>query len=378
MPVDLKRSVPAFAVILLGSTTALAGVVNPNISVIGQPVISLTDDPDDPAHDRPILEVGETEFMFDDYLNPYVRGTVLLSLSQEEGMVLEEGYFSLDRGLPAGLSLRGGQYRLGFGKLNSQHPHALPFAERFAMPAAYLPGEESFNEMAFQLSKRLPAPGEVSLVASVDWLKGDTFLRERDDSGLPNDPLTTAEGDLSEQTRSGVLARLSAFAMVGERSGLEMGLSATEGTNNVAARTRTRIFGADVKAKLWNSENSYLLLQGEALKLDRQDAGWDGAGYTKDTVTPWGWHLYADYNFNRRWNLGASCERFQQDDDRKEWNHSVGLFAGFALMEETTVLRLDWRREQLGVTAGETQPDAINTATMRVVWSMGPHKAHQF
>ena len=52
--------------------------------------------------------------------------------------------------------------------------------------------------------------------------------------------------------------------------------------------------------------------------------------------------------------------------------------AGFAVMEETTALRLDWRREQAAAAAGDPEPDAIDVVTLRVIWSMGPHKAHQF
>ena len=374
----LLRQAPAGALWLLVAAPALGGAVNPNLSVIGQPFVRLTTDPANPDHDRPRLDVGETEFMFDDYLNPFVRGNVVLSLSEEEGMVLEEGYFVVDRGLPAGFSLKGGKYRAGFGKLNPQHPHALPFSERFGVLATYLPGEESFAETGLQISKRLPAPGDMSLIASVDWLQGDTFRRERLDSELAGDPLATEAGDLTGESRPAVLGRLSAFAMVGERSGLEIGLSGTDGTNNVAAGTRTRVLGADVKAKLWRSDRSYLVLQGEALKLSREDAGWDGTGYTRDEVTPFGWYLYGDYNFNTRWNVGASYERSQQDSDAAPWNHAVGLFAGFALMEETTALRFDWRRELAGAAPEETAPDGIDTFTMRVVWSMGPHKAHQF
>lgn len=378
MPSLLRRLVPAGALCLLGTASALGGVVNPNLSVIGQPFLRLTTDPDSPDHDRPRLDVGETEFMFDDYLNPYVRANVTLSLSRDEGMVLEEGYFSVDRGLPAGLSLKGGQYRAGFGKLNPQHPHAVPFSERFGVLAAYLPGEEAFNETGLQVSRRLPAPGDMSLVASVDWLQGDTFRRGRLDSGLADDPLASAAGDRAGESRPAVLARLSSFVMVGERSGLEIGLSGTGGTNNVAAGTRTRVLGADVKAKLYRSDRSYLVLQGEALKLSREDAGWDGAGYTRDKVTPSGWYLYGDYNVNTRWNVGASFERHQQDTEAAPWDQALGLFAGFALMEETTALRFDWRREQAGAAPDETAPGAIDTFTMRVVWSMGPHKAHQF
>ena len=140
---------PWFASLALACATgplgpAHAGVVNPDISVIGQPFARWSDDAG-PARKRVTLDVGETEFVFDAYLNPYARGTFTLALGGE-GIELEEGYFSMTRGLPGNLALKGGKYRLGFGKLNPAHPHTYPFAERFRVLATYLPGEESLNE----------------------------------------------------------------------------------------------------------------------------------------------------------------------------------------------------------------------------------------
>lgn len=118
---------------------AHAGVVNPDISVIGQPFMFFTDQPGAVDPNRVRFDIGETELVFDAYLNPYARGTFVMSLGAT-GIELEEGYFNLFRGLPLQLALKGGKYRVGFGHLNSVHPHALPFAERFNVLAAYLPG----------------------------------------------------------------------------------------------------------------------------------------------------------------------------------------------------------------------------------------------
>lgn len=373
------------ATVLLPVSMATAGVVNPNISVIGQPYIGMTNDPESPDRDRLYMDIGETEFQFDDYLNPYSRGTIILSLA-DESLELEEGYFTLLRGLPAGLTLKGGKYRVGFGHLNMEHPHALPFAERFRVLAAYLPGDEAFNETGLSVSKRLPAPGDMSLDASLDWLQGNSFRREREvelaqiDAG---DPVNSYDSgpDRTDETRAAFVGRISGFVMAGERSGIEFGVSATQGTNNVAAQTRTRVFDADVKAKLWNSPQSYLVLQGELLKLDREDATWDPETgmYMHTTVSPAGGYVFADYNFNIRYNVGASYEGFQADTPGREFNQAFGLFAGFSLMEETTLFQLDWSHYMPGTPAGsEIDSDAVDTLILRMIYSMGPHKAHQF
>jgi len=350
----------------LAPVSARAGAVNPDISVIGQPYMRWTDDPADASRKRVTLEPGEVEFVFDAALNPYARGMVIGSLGAN-GLELEEGYFTLVRGLPAGLQLKGGKYRVGFGKMNVMHPHAVPFAQRPRVLSSYLPGEESFNEAGVSLSGRVPLPGSFSLTAAGDWLQGDTFRSGSDER--------------ADEARPAVNAHLSGFGMLSERSAYELSLSGTGGTNNVAAATRTKIYDAAAKLKLWTGENSYLLVQGEFLKLDREDAVWDStaAAYAVTRERPTGGYVYADYNFSPRCNAGALYERYGQPADPSIDDQAVGAFVGYSLMEETTSFRLDWNHFMPGTPSGDPlDPPAVNTLTLRVIYSMGPHKAHQF
>jgi len=87
---------------------AHAGVTNPDISVIGQPFMSWTDAAGDPTAKRPVFDVGETELVFDAALNPYARGFFDVTLADGE-IDLEEGYFSLLRGLPGDIQLKDGK-----------------------------------------------------------------------------------------------------------------------------------------------------------------------------------------------------------------------------------------------------------------------------
>jgi hypothetical protein len=367
--------------LFLDPGSASAGVVNPDISVIGQPFTRWTTDPADPARDRLTLDPGEVEFVFDAALNPYAHGTFIGSLGTD-GLGLEEGYFKLQRGLPLGLALKGGKYRVGFGRLNPQHPHAYPFAERPRPLAAYLPGGESFDETGVSLSEMFALPGDASLTASADWLQGDTFRIAREPSGAANDPLATAgpggDGDRADEPRPAWNGRLAGFVPVGDRSGVEIGLSAAGGTNNVAAATRTAVLGVDVKAKLWRSASSYLVVQGELLQQHLEQAGWDGAAaaYTSGTVRPSGGYLFADYAFDTRHDAGVMFERWQRPGG--PWDMAFDAFVGLSLMEETTMFRLDWEHWLPGDTPSAPSSPAVDTITLRVIFSMGPHKAHQF
>ncbi len=373
----MRSRLRASLLALLCAVPVHAGVTNPDISVIGQPTLTWTDDPGSLARKRPVFDVGETEFVFDAALNPYARGFFALSFADGEAAV-EEGYFTLNRGLPGGLVLKGGKYRVGFGKLNPSHPHAYPFAERFGVLKAYLPGEESFNETGMDLSYRIPLPVDWSLTASADVLQGDSFRLPRVPSALPSDPLVLDpdQGDRAGEPRSAYVGRLAAFLPVDDRSGLELGVSATEGTNNVASGARTRVVGGDLKGKFWTNANAYLLVQGEFLALHRETTDWAANRYTLRDQDRNGFYLFADYNWAQRYNAGASFESFQ-DVIKGRDQHAFGAFAGLALMEETTAFRLDYRHTQPADQPGFT-PDAIQQLTLRVIFSMGPHKAHQF
>jgi hypothetical protein len=367
---------------------AHAGVVNPDLSVIGQPVLRWTDAAGDPARKRFVLDPGETEVVLDAPLNPYARGNLTLSFAAG-AVSVEEAYFLVTRGLPLGLALKGGKYRAGFGKLNPQHPHAYPFADRPHVLAAYLPGADAFDESGLQLSEQFALPHDIALTVSGDWLQGDSFRAPRTATAAANDPLTLAgaagDGDRAKEPRPAGLGRVSAFVPIGDRSGLELGSSYTQGTNNVAAAARTAVWGGDAKLKAWTGASAYLLVQAEALSLARDDANWDpvAAGYTRTAVHSGGGYAFADYVFNARYDAGASFESFADPAAGNGTASAFGAFAGLALMEETTSFRIGWERFRpaspgIAYATPAAAPAATNTVTIRVIYSMGPHKAHQF
>jgi hypothetical protein len=349
-----------------------AAVGNPDISVIGQPFMRFTTDAADPDRDRVTLNPGEFEVVFDAALNPYARGTVILAIG-EEGLELEEGFFALTQGLPWRLALKGGQYRVGFGKMNPMHPHTLPFSERFRV-LGYLPGEEAFIEPGISLSDLVPLPGDRALTLAADWLQGDSFRSERAPGDDPSDPLNDPDGpgDRAEATRSAFAARASTFTLLGEQSGLDLGVSFTHGTNNVAAGARTSVAGADAKAKLWTGAESHLLLQGEVFALWEDQAAWAPDGYVNTELSPIGGYMFADYAFDRRLSTGGGYERYGAPATGEPAEQAFKLFAGLSLLEESTYFTLDWDHFM------PDEGEAIDTLTLRVIFSLGPHKAHQF
>jgi len=352
-----------------------AGPVNPDLSVIGQPFARITDDPGDVDRERLQFDPGEVEVLLEGYLNPYAKGLFTLAIG-EEGLELEEGYLDLLRGLPFGLALRGGQYRVGFGRQNPVHPHAYPFAERFRVLAAYLPGEEAYIETGASLSKLVALPGDCALTAAFDLFQGDSFRIEREPGESLDDPLADPDGpgDRAAETRLAYAARGSLFTPIGDESGVDLGVSFTHGTTNVAAGARSTVAGIDAKAKLWRTPDAYLLFQVEGLWMDRPAVQWEElSGYVESPADGFGGYAYAEYRWARRYHAGLGGEHFADPAAADMATSSaLRLFTGLSLFEESTSFLLDWERF---LPAAES---AVNTVTLRAVFALGPHKPHPF
>ena len=341
------------AAIPIGSLPARAGVVNPDISALGQLRAGLTDDAASPDKGQPALGLGESELILSAPLNPYFNGAFTLSAG-ESGVEVEEAYATMVRGLPWGLGLKAGKYRLDFGKLNAAHPHAYPFIDPPRSWVSLMPGgAEGFNEAAFEVSALLPTPGTWASTVSADVLQGNSFH----------------SGD--DRNRIGWLGHWSNAFLLGEPGGaLEAGLSAASGTDDVGSKARGWLLGADAKAKLPVGYTGWLTLQGEAALRREHPADTTVASPASRDRS--GFFAVADYRPVPRWNGGALYEQWQRDGATTPVDRAARAFVGYAVMEETTLLRLSVERY---MPAGETP---VHTVSAQLLFSMGPHKAHQF
>jgi hypothetical protein len=101
----------------------------------------------------------ETELSLQAAVDPYARADFFLSFGRnpetgEYGVEVEEGYLTT-LSLPARLQLKAGRFRSAVGRLNTVHPHALPFID---MPNAFVNyfGEEGLKDEGLSLSWLLP------------------------------------------------------------------------------------------------------------------------------------------------------------------------------------------------------------------------------
>ena len=338
---------------IASATSLSAGVTNPDISAIGQIRSGLSGGPEfDP--DEATLSLGECEFILDAALNPYFRGFFTVAAG-EEGFEVEEAYATVLRGLGYGLGLKAGQYRLGFGRLNPVHAHAYPFLDTPRGWADLMPGEEAFTEAALQLSLLLPTPGNWASTLSADVVEGASFHPDE------------------EGTRLGWLGRWSNGYLFGDRAALEAGVSGATGMGSIAADARDWLAGGDLKVKFWLPGNSQLVLQGEG--AFRRSHEMDSAGIDPAAAVQrgqYGFYAFADVKFANRWNAGVLYDQAERKTEARETDRTVTAFAGFAVMEESTLIRLAYDIFLPG------DGDASHGAALQFLFSMGPHKPHQF
>jgi hypothetical protein len=336
-----------------------AGVVNPDISALGQVLGGITDDTSSRDKNQPTLQSGEVEVDLDGYLNPYVKGAFVISADNAGDFNVEEAYASVVKGLPYALGIKAGKYRLGFGKINPMHPHALPFIDPPRSVVSLLPGgEDGFNETGVQVSDLLPTPGDWASTISADVIQGQEFH--------PSD----------DRTRLGWLGRWANDFLLGDEGALETGISGATGIDSIGPNTRTYLLGADVKAKFYLPGASQLTVQAEGIIRD---------GHRSDTIstnTPniisyteenrWGAYAFFDYRYHTQYNGGALYEEWEREGAPSLVDKSFKVFAGYAVLEESTLLRMAYERYL------PEGGKAVDTFSMQLLFAMGPHKAHQF
>ena len=333
-----------------------AGPVNPNISVIGQVISQNSDDAASGNAGKTTLNLGETEIQCDAYLNPYAKGVFVFSIDTSSGsnaFSTEEAYITIFKGLPDGVGIKAGKYRVGFGKINPAHPHTLPFIESPRVLAAMLPGDDGYNETGAQVSYLFPFPGSWASVLSVDITNGSSFHPDE------------------TQSATGWVGRWSNSVLINDVTPLEIGVSGTQGTNSVLWGTKTTVYGADVKTKIPLSVLTKLTLQGEYF-YNNSDVVTNLASGAYDHDARSCFYAFGDLQFWQRWNGGVIYDQYNPTWNKDLTDRAVKGFLGYSLLEETTLLRLTYE-----VFTPENSP-VVHTWMFQLLFSMGPHKAHQY
>jgi len=350
-------------VALCGSVSAQT-TLNPDVSAIGDMMIFTHNDEERiNEKDKFNLTRPKLELNLNGYLNPYARADAVIAWEGEENAVIEEFYATILRGLPLNMNLRAGKYRLEYGRLNPIHPHAYSFINLPMVHEAFF-GEEGLNDVAIRAAFLLPS-GKTYTELMGAVTKGNALLEE--DALAGND---------TTHLNLGGFGRLTTSMAVSETAELSLGTSILNSVYEIDPRQlRTTLIGLDAKYKNVKSRYSTLLFESEFLyRSQEQDSA--------DNVTSYGTYAYVDYKFHKVYNIGGmfdytSLKSLEFDTlgtpsevTSNTWRGA--LFVGFAPIEETTLIRL------VGHWTKPKETDGIWELAMQFVFSLGPHKPHNF
>jgi hypothetical protein len=319
----------------------------PDISVISTFAGSyFTEDPTgdlgvDPS--RTGFTFQELELSFQSVVDPYFRYDAFLSFS-EEGVEIEEAYFTTLEGPPRGLQFLGGKFRLPFGRQNPKHLHAWSFADN-NLVNKYLLGGDGLKEVGLELAYLFPTPFFFQFQGN--FTNGDN---ETSFGG-------TQKQDFLYQ------GRLSGSTDLTSSLTLLVGGSYAYGFNSTGNGNNTQLYGGDFLLK-WKP-SSYRSLSWQTEYIGRQEQTPDGS------FNDGGLYSYIDYQFLKRWTLGL---RYDQ----------VGIPGGLVAREfrltpaftfrptEFSQIRLQYEYDKIA------EQEAIQAAILQFEFSFGVHGAHPF
>lgn len=316
--------------------------LNPDISVLG----TFLSHAGDNFEDRAPIALDEVEVAFEAFIDPYAKGRFFIAVTPEE-VDVEEGYAQFVT-LPWGLTAKAGKTKATFGKANAWHTHTRPWVDQ-PMMVTYFLGEEGLADVGLSVSKSVDNPFGAFIEATGEVYSGDvegTFGRGADNDLLYN-------------------AHLKFFRDLGENSNIEAGTSWARGTLP-EGEGHSRLAGVDATYRwkpLSRSIYNSMIARVEALANERSD--FDGTLY--------GGYASLDYQFARRWFVGARAERADRFfEDRRFGDRGVAGTLTF-WPSEFSQIRGQYRRTKFG----DGGP-AFNEFFIQLQFAIGAHGAHTF
>ena len=372
--------------------------VNPDISAIGEFNMFTNFVKETPEYGKLNFDIPNAEIYIEGYLNPYARATFNIAFHEGE-FHGEEIFAQVVRGLPLDIQIKAGKYLLGFGNINTVHPHAWSFIYRPLFQQIYF-GDEGFNDIGFDLSFILPT-GNIFTILDLGVFKGDALSVNHSHEHEHENEETHYEMDRGNSPI--FVGRLGSFVSLDDFNNIEIGVNGSYGVHNkadfmteidsdsVPDNRALKYFysGIDLKYKYRPDSYTALTVQGEVLwnyrdVLRKNELDLD----SEEQINTFGAFIYFDYRFNRIFSIGLKYDftygiigdelnfnTLANDDINK----TTGLegWLGYYPIEETLALRLGVQHLMFNYSGGAKRDDET-TINLQLIFSLGPHKAHPF
>jgi hypothetical protein len=334
---------PTGALPVYGGAAALSKIFNPDIAVIGNFLGATGENEINPS---PPLELNEVEASFQAVVDPYARADFFLAFSPE-GVEVEEGFLTFPT-LPGGLLAKVGKFKQQFGKVNTLHPHQLPWADQPIAVENLLGGEEGLNDAGLSVSRLILNPF-IFLEATGEVYRGTSGVFES-----------------HERSQVSWLARLRAYRDLSESMNLDLGTSIAWGHNDVGPDFTTRLVGVDATVRFRPLRRAiYRRFMG------RTELFWSRREQEEAPVSAFGMYVSGDYQFARRWFAGARFDWSERAADASLVDKGPSAVLTF-WPSEFSQIRGQYRRLRFaeGVTSNEL--------LFQFLFSIGAHGAHSF
>ena len=331
-------------------------VFNPDTSVIAN---FLGVAGKNPESTQPSLQLAEAEVSFQAVVDPYAKADFFLSAGPE-GLDIEEGYITFTS-LPANILLKVGKMRAQFGKVNTLHSHAMPTADRPLVTNNLVGGEDGLSDSGLSVSHLFPI-STLYLEAT-----GEVF------AGTSNVFQTDRRSDLN------YVGHLRAYRDLTEGSNIDLGTSYAFGPTNVGQTftppppgetlptLNKSLYGIDATFRyrpLRRAIYKRLNVRSELI-WSKQDLP-DGA-----ETTAFGWYGLAEYQFARRWYLGARFDESGRTLDGSLHDNGGSFFMTFWPSEFSQI------RGQYRLT-NYAEGVRANEFLFQFNFAIGAHGAHIF
>lgn len=329
----------------LGGAASMAKALNPDISVIGDFIGALGHNPFSP---EPALQMHESEVGFQSIIDPYARGDFFLSFG-EEGVDLEEGYITFTA-LPAGFVARGGKMRAAFGKVNTLHNHVLSWIDRPLVNNNLTAGEDGLNDAGLSVTRAFAGPKAIYLEGTAQVFRGDS-------------------GDVFKSNRRSdvsTVAHFRGYRDITESTNLDIGVSYARGHNELGTGFLTSLYGVDATLR-WKPLRRSIYHS----FLGRSEFIWSRRDQLPNTQKAFGFYTSGDYQFARRWFIGARYDRSDRARDAAITDSGTSLVLTY-WPTEFSQLRGQYRYTNYG------DGFKAHEALMQLMFSLGAHGAHPF
>ena len=336
------------------------------------------------------FNLGESEITLSASIDPYFMGSLTAAITSENEIEVEEAYFRT-LALPAGLSIKGGQFFSGFGYLNEIHAHAWDFVDQPLVYQAFFGGQMA----QVGVQAKWLAPTDFFLEFGAETGNGEFFPGTRLERNGANGATLYGHvgGDIGDSIawRAG-LSWVDLDAE--ERSFEQMNAAGEEVLNAFTGSSETWVVDATLK---WTAQGDprrrYLKLQGEYMsRTEDGDLSYSALGPTLDgsyRSRQSGWYVQGVYQFLPRWRFGARYDSLDSGTPRYALIQSGALgWDDVPLLAPATpsrtTLMVDWNLSEFSrLRTQYAWDDASPGPTdeqlfFQYIYALGAHGAHKF